>query len=190
MPTITLTKGANASVTHNVPTATTITVGFSWDVVHSNGPMTEVVPCAIACGQDGLAVTAQHVVFFNQMLSPDEAVSYEPDGSLPGGDVEQVEVDLQRIPSNVMSIALILYVNPDLRQPGTFDSVRDCVVRVLDRAGSEVIRYPVEAADLGPTSAVVAGELYRRQNEWKFRAIGQGFAGGVADVAKNFGFEL
>ena len=63
-------------------------------------------------------------------------------------------------------------------------------MRVLDRAGSEVIRYPVEAADLGATSAVVAGELYRRQNEWKFRAIGQGFAGGVADVAQNFGFEL
>ena len=190
MPAITLSKGANASVTHNVPTATTITVGFSWHVVQSNGPATEVVPCAIACGQDGLAVTAQHVVFFNQMLSPDEAVSYEPDGSLPGGDVEQIEVDLQRVPSNVMSIALILYVNPDLRQPGTFDSVRECVVRVLDRAGSEVIRYPVEAADLGATSAVVAGELYRRQNEWKFRAIGQGFAGGVADVAQNFGFEL
>lgn len=190
MPTITLVRGANASVTQNIPTATTVTIGFTWNVVQATGPTTEVVACAIACGQDGKAVSAQHVVFFNQLLSPDEAITYEADGSLPGGDNEQIEVDLQRVPSNITTIALLLYVNPDLRQPGTFESVRDPVVRVRDRSGGEVIRYPIESADLGATSAVVAGELYRRQNEWKFRAVGQGYAGGVSEVAAAFGFSL
>lgn len=190
MSPVTLIRGANASVTNLLPAVTNITVGFSWTVVQSNGPATEVVACAIVCGQDGKAVSGEHVVFFNQMLSPDEDVAYEPDGSLPGGDQEQIDVTLSKIPSNVMSIAFVLYVNPDLRNPGTFDGVRDAVVRVLDRAGAEALRYPIETKDLGPTSAVVAAELYRRGNEWKFRAVGQGYAGGVRDVAKNFGFTL
>jgi len=189
MPTV-LVQGANASVSKALPTAASVTVSFAWDVVQAQGPTTEVVPCAIVCGQDGKAVTSEHVVFFNQKLSPDEAVAYDADGSLPGGDAEQIDVDVATIPSNVMTVAFVLYVNPDLRRPGTFDGVRDVVVRVLDRSGTEFIRYPVETRDLGSASAMLAAELYRRGDEWKFRAVGQGYADGIKDVARDFGFEL
>ena len=97
MSPVTLIRGANASVTNLLPAVSNVTVGFSWSVVQSNGPATEVVACAIVCGQDGKAVSGEHVVFFNQMLSPDEEVVYDPDGSLPGGDQEQIDVSLAKI---------------------------------------------------------------------------------------------
>lgn len=63
---------------------------------------------------------------------------------------------------------------------------------MLDRSGDEFIRYPVDThdKDLGATSAMLAAELYRRGDEWKFRAVGQGYVGGVSDVARDFGFSL
>lgn len=192
MPSTILVRGANTSVSKALPSVSNITIGFSWDVVHGNGPATEIVACAIVCGQDGKAVTDEHVVFFNQLLDPDEGVLYDESGDLPGGDAEQVEVNVGGIPSNVARIAFVLYVNPDLRRPGTFDSMRNAAVRVLDRSGDEFIRYPIDTTDkeLGATSAMLAAELYRRGDEWKFRAVGQGYVGGVRDVARDFGFSL
>lgn len=189
MSTTTLTKGANVSLASLIPMARNIVVGFSWDVVQGNGPQTEVAAFVVACGQDGRAVSNDHAVYFNQLMDPDETITYE-NGTLPGGDDEQVEIDLSAIPSNIARIAFILYINPDLRTPGTFDAMRSGKVRVLDRAGNEVVNYQIKSDLEHGISALYACELYRRNNEWKFRAVGQGFRGGVQDVTEFFGLTL
>lgn len=184
-----LTKGQNVSLSRLMPMSKNLVVGFSWDVVRSNGPTTEIVPFVIACGQDDKAVSNEHAVYFNQLMEPEGSITYEGDG-LPGGDAEQVEINLDQVPSNIVNIVFLLYVNPDLRTPGTFDAMRSGKIRILDRAGNEVVTYDIKA-DIDPSvSAMYACELYRRNGEWKFRAVGQGFAGGVKDVAKFFGLTL
>lgn len=81
----------------------------------------------------------------------------------------------------------MLYVNPDLRNPGTFAALRAGHVRLLDRAGTPVVRYELDPAELSGLSAVVAAELYRRSGAWKLRAVGTGFTGGIHDVARYYG---
>lgn len=184
--TLALVQGQNAPLARLIPGANDILVGFGWDVIQGNGPTTDIVPAVIACGADGKAVSREHFVFFNQLESPDQAISYTPEEV--GKDNEQVELSLNSIPSNVMTIAFILYVNPDLRSPGTFRSMRDGYVRVMDRGGNEVLNYPLPSAP--EINAMYMGELYRHNGEWKFRALGRGFNGGVQEVAALFGVSL
>lgn len=182
-----LTKGANVSINDILPGAKSITMGFSWDVIESKGSLTEVVASVIACGQDGQAVSKEHVVFFNQLMSPDESINMvQP--SLTTQDKEQIEINLNEIPSNILTLAFILYVNPDLRNPGTLESMKKGVVKILDRSNTEVLRYEITPNDTQGVSAICVGELYKRNGQWKFRAVGQGYAGGIKDVSNYYGY--
>lgn len=182
-----LRPGQNVALARMLPGASHVTVGLGWNVVQGSGPQTDVVPAVIALGQDDKAVSPEHVAFFNQLATCDDAVGYEADGRLSGGDCERVSVDLAAVPPNVVTLVFVLYVNPDLRNPGTFDSLRSGHVRLLDRSGVEVVRYDIDIRGSLGLSALVCVELYRHQGAWKFRAVGQGFTGGVREVATAFG---
>ena len=183
-PSVRLQRGANTVVSTG-PTAGKVVASFGWSLVESRGPATEVVTAAILLGPDDRAVSPDALVFFNQLASPDGEVRYVPDG-----EQDAIEVDLPSVPSGVEKIALVVYVNPDLRQPGSFAAVRGPYVRLLDRAGNEILRYDILAADTREASAVIFGELYRHRDQWKFRAVGQGYKDGVLGVARDFGLPL
>lgn len=180
MAPVSLTRGGNTSLSALVPTLGTVVVGFGWSVVESRGPAVELVPSAVLCGERGRALSDEHLVFFNQLSSPDGAVTYVD------GDAEQLEVDLDAVPAEVTSIVFVVYVDPDLRTPGSFGSVRHAYLRVCDRGGGELVRYDLED-DVGvDITAMVFGELYRHNGAWKVRAIGQGFSTGLRGVADSF----
>ncbi|MCL2090794.1 MAG: TerD family protein [Micrococcales bacterium] len=182
-----LQAGQNVALARVLPGASRVAVGLGWNLVQGSGPQTDVVPAVIALGQDRKAVSPQHVAFFNQLTICDDAVGYEADGRLSGGDRERVAVDLAAVPPNVVTLVFVLYVNPDLRNPGTFDSLRSGHVRLVDRSGVEVVRYDIDTKGALGLSALVCVELYRHQSAWKLRAVGQGFTGGVREVATVFG---
>ena len=185
--TLTFIQGQNAPLNRLIPMANDILIGIGWNESQPSGPTTDIVPAVIACGQDGKAVSREHFLFFNQLNAPEgAAIAYTSEEV--GTDKEQVELSLSSIPSNITKIAFVLYVNPDLRSPGTFRVMRDGYIRLMDRTGNEVLRYPLPAAlDL---NALYMAELYRHNGEWKFRALGQGFKGGVHEVANLFGVSL
>lgn len=184
MAPVTLTRGSNTSLSALVPTLGTVVLGFGWNVVESRGPAVELVPSAIVCGTRGRALSDEHLVFFNQLVSPDGSVTYADD------DAEQIEVDLDEVPEEVSSIVFVVYVDPDLRSPGSFGSVRSAYLRVCDRGGGELVRYDLED-DVGlDITAMVFGELYRHNGAWKVRAIGQGFSTGLQGVADSFGVRI
>jgi tellurium resistance protein TerD len=180
--TVKLIRGANASLSELVPILGTVVVGFGWRIVTANGPQTELVPSAIVCGADGQALSDEHMVFFNQLATPDGAVEY-----VHGGDEEQIELDLPSVPSEVDRIVFVIYADPDLRRPGTWGSVRSTYVRVLDRSGTEIVRYDVEPGIEPDVTALVLAEIYRHRGSWKVRAVGQGYASGILGVAGDFG---
>ena len=179
-----ISAGANIALTAGNPLLKEIVVGFGWNVVKSNGPITELVPSAIICGADGKALSDDDLVFFNQMLSPDGSVEYVSDG-----DAEQLEIALNQIPENVSKIVFVVYVDPDIRRPGNFGAVRSAYVRISDRQKNEIVRYDLAESSMDVT-AMVFGELYRHNGNWKFRAIGQGYSTGLAGVAKDFGVRI
>lgn len=184
MGVVKLASGANASLNDLLPVLGTVVVGFGWHVVASRSATVELVPAAIVCGRDGKAVTDDHMVFFNQLLSPDGAIQYVEQ------DEEQIEVDLTAVPPDVDKVVFVVYADPDLRRPGHFGPVRDAYVRVCDRGGAELVRYDLENPSDMNVTALVFAELYRHRDAWKIRAIGQGYSTGLQGVADDFGVRV
>lgn len=179
-----LVRGSNASLSELLPILGTVVVGFGWKVIEGKGPVAEVVPSAIVCNAAGLALSDEHLVFFNQLATPDGAVQYAE------GDDEQIEVDLAAIPEGVDKIVFVVYADPDLRQPGNFGAVRNAYFRVCDRSGSELVRYDIEDSSDIDVTAMIFGEIYRHRDTWKVRAVGQGYKTGLKGVARDFGVSI
>lgn len=184
MPVQRLIRGANTSLTEIMPVQGTVVVGFGWKLTASRAPSVELVPAAIICGPSGTAITDDHMIFFNQLLSPDGAVTYVD------GDEEQIEVDFAQIPADVEKIVFVVYADPDLRQAGHFGAVRGAYVRICDQSGDELVRYDVEKPSDMDVTAMVFAEIYRHRGGWKMRAVGQGYATGLKGVASDFGVAI
>lgn len=108
--TVTMVPGANAALTAENPDLTRVVVALGWDVIESHGPEAELVPLAVLCGDDGRALSNEHMVFFNQIVSHDGSVAFVDDA-----DDEEIDVDLSAVPPEVAKIVFLVYVDPDVR---------------------------------------------------------------------------
>lgn len=174
-----LVQGANTVLP---TTPGPLTLAFRWRLLDGRGPATEPVAAAIVCGPDGQALSPDHLVFFNELIEPTGAVRYVPED-----ERERIEIDLAAVPPEVASIVFLVYVNPDPRRPGSMAAIRALSIAAVDARGVEVARFGLPRLDDPGISALILGEVYRHDSWWKFRAVGQGFAGGIADVVRTFG---
>ena len=182
---VSMVAGANAALTAENPGLTSVLVGLGWETIPSRGPQAELVPMAIMVGHDEKAISNDHVVFFNQVASQDQSVTYASTD-----DKEEIDVDFSLVPPEVDKIAFIVYIDPDLRGPGDFSAVRSSYIRVASSDNRELVRFDIPLADNRLVHAMLFGELYRHRDDWKFRALGQGYANGLSGVAKDFNVEL
>ncbi|MHA7304375.1 TerD family protein [Arthrobacter sp. TMN-49] len=180
-----LVAGANAALTAENPGLDHVVVAMGWDTIPSNGPQVELVPFALMCDVDGKAISNDHLVFFNQLVSADESMTFIGDS-----DQEQIDVLLDQVPADVAKIIFLAYVDPDVRGQGTFTSVRSSHIRVANPQNRELVRFDIAAIQLASVTAMIFGELYRHRTDWKFRALGQGYSTGLAGVAKDYGIRL
>ncbi len=181
----TLVAGANAALTAENPGLDHVVVGMGWDSIPSNGPQAELVPFALMCDASGEAVSNDHLVFFNQLVSADASMTFVGDG-----DQEQIDVQLGLVPAEITKIIFLAYVDPEFRGQGTFGSVRSAHIRVATAENRELVRFNLGMDHLESVTAMIFGELYRHRDDWKFRALGQGYSTGLAGVAKDFGIAL
>jgi tellurium resistance protein TerD len=184
-----LKRGANAALTREVPGLTGLVLGMHWNAGAERALSDNLVFAALLCGADGRVRDDRDFVFFNQLSSPEESV-VERDAAL-GEDAEQIEIDLPSVPAEISRIVAVLYVNEGPAQRRTLGQLRSCVIRVLNREGNAEL---VRSEDLAPVfdaeTAVVLGEVYRHENGWKFKVLGQGYAKGIAGVAADYGVPL
>jgi tellurium resistance protein TerD len=185
MSVVKLVAGGNTSLTANNPLLKNIIVGFGWKVNQGNGPLTELVPTAIMCGEDNKVISDDDFVFFNQLETTDGSVKY-----VEGDDVDQIEINLSLIPEKVKKIVFVVFVDPDIRTPGSFGLVKNAYIRVADRENHDIVRHDVQDNGNYDITAMIFGELYRYKEAWKFRAVSQGYTTGISGVAKNFGVSL
>lgn len=177
--------GANAALTAENPGLTSVLVALGWETIPSRGPQAELVPMAIMVGADNKALSNEHVVFFNQIMTQDQSVTYASND-----DAEEIDVNLAQVPAEVEKIAFIVYVDPELRGPGDFSTVRSSYIRLMASDNRELVRFDLPVTDNSAVHAMLFGELYRHRNEWKFRALGQGYASGLTGIAKDYDLEL
>ena len=177
--------GANAALTSENPGLTELMIGFGWEIIPSRGPQVELVPLAILCDAQGTSLSNDHLVFFNQIVSQDGSVAFAGDS-----DTEQIDVDLARVPTEVAKIVFVVYVDPDVRGSGDFSAVRSAYVRVATRDNRELVRFNLPDGTVRSVDVLMFGELYRHRDDWKFRALGQGYSTGLRGVAADFGIDL
>ena len=190
--TVSLTKGGNISLTKQAPNLTAVAVGLGWDARTTTGTDFDLDASAILAGADKKVVSDKDFVFFNNLKSPNGAVEHLGD-NLTGegdGDDEVVNVDLANVPANVESIIFPVSIYDADARGQSFGQVNKAYIRVVDRnGGAELARYDL-SEDASTETAMVFGELYRNGVEWKFRAIGQGYAAGLAGIARDYGVNV
>ena len=189
---VSLTKGGNVSLTKAAPGLSAVTVGLGWDARTTDGQAFDLDASAIVCGADGRAVSDQHFVFFNNLTTPDGTVQHTGD-NLTGegeGDDEQVRVNLAGMGADVARVVFPVSIYDGGSAGQTFGQVRNAFIRVVNQAdNSELARYDL-SEDASTETAMIFGELYRNGDEWKFRAVGQGYSTGLVGIARDFGVNV
>ncbi|MCL2090797.1 MAG: TerD family protein [Micrococcales bacterium] len=187
---ISLSKGGNLSLSKTDPGLVRATVGLGWDVNSFTGEDYDLDAIALLVAEHGKVRSDADFVFFNQMQGAGGAVTLTGDNRTGegDGDDEQILVDLSRIPADVQKVVFgVAVYSPETV---TFGQVRNAFIRVVNTdTNAEIVRFDL-GEDYSTERAVVAGEIYRNGAEWKFRAIGQGYADGLAGVARDFGVNI
>ncbi len=189
---VSLSKGGNISLTKEAPGLTAVTVGLGWDVRSTTGTDFDLDASAILVDAAGKVTGDKDFVFFNNLQSADGSVKHLGD-NLTGegeGDDEQVNVDLAAVPAGVDKIVFPVSIYDGDKRSQSFGQVRNAFIRVVNQAGgAEIARYDL-SEDASTETAMVFGELYRSSGDWKFRAVGQGYASGLSGIAKDFGVNV
>lgn len=190
---INLAKGQKVDLTKGNPGLKNIMVGLGWDVnAYDSGADFDLDAAAFMLGGNGKCPTEKEFVFYGNLEHGSGAVKHMGD-NLTGegeGDDEQIEIDLTKIPANISKIAFTVTIyDADVRGQN-FGQVSNSFIRIVDETtGKELIRYDL-GEDFSIETAVVVGELYRNNGEWKFNAIGSGFQGGLAALCGHYGIEV
>jgi len=189
---VSLAKGGNVSLTKAAPGLTAVNVGLGWDVRTTTGADFDLDASALLCGAAGKVLSDQHFVFFNNLKSPDGAVEHTGD-NLTGegeGDDEMIKVSLAGLPAEVEKVVFPVSIHEADQRGQSFGQVTNAFIRVVNQADNvELARYDL-SEDYSTETALVFGELYRNGGEWKFRAVGQGYASGLAGIARDFGVNV
>lgn len=189
---VSLSKGGNISLTKQAPGLTAVTVGLGWDVRVTTGTDFDLDASAIAVNAAGKVYNDSYFVFFNNKQSPDQTVVHLGDNRTGEGqgDDEQINVNLAGLPADVDKIVFPVSIYEAENRSQNFGQVRNAYIRIVNQAGGEEIaRYDL-SEDAATETAMVFGELYRNGAEWKFRAVGQGYASGLAGIAQDFGVNI
>ena len=158
-------------------------VGLGWDPNQSTGYDFDLDASAFMLGEDGKLPQDEFFVFYNNPLSPDQAVESSGDdmtgGNSDGGDDETLSVDLTKIDARIKEIVFTVTIHKAEERRQNFGQVRNSYIRIYNAVSNEEIaRYDLDE-DFSVETAVEFGRLYKRNGEWKFEAVGQGYKGGL-----------
>ena len=189
---ISLNKGANLSLSKTDPTLSNLVVGLGWDVRPTDGQSFDLDASAFMLKNDGKVRNDSDLIFYNQLHSSCGSVEHTGD-NLTGqgdGDDESLILQLNKIPSDIERIAVAVTIHDAETRKQNFGQVSNAFIRVVNKdTGIEIARYDL-TEDASIETAMIFGEIYRNNGEWKFKAVGQGYAGGLAPLARNFGINI
>lgn len=190
---ISLQKGQKVDLTKGNAGLAKIIVGLGWDTnKYDGGKDFDLDAAAFLLSDSGKVASDADFVFYNNLKHSSGSVEHTGD-NLTGagdGDDEQIKVDLSKVPANVSKIDFTVTIHDAETRCQNFGQVSNAFIRIVDEANNkELLRYDL-GEDYSVETAVVVAELYRNGTEWKFNAVGSGFKGGLAAIAKNFGLNV
>jgi len=191
---VSLSKGGSVSLTKaaGTSTLTSVTVGLGWDPRAGFGAIFDLDASAIILGSNKRALSDSDFIFYSNLTSPTGAVVHTGD-NIDGegeGDDEQIIVDLSLLPPAAISIVVIVSIDEAISRGQNFGVVDNAFIRIVNNTdGAELARFDLTDGAMSDI-AIAFGELYLDGAEWKFRAIGDGYAGGLAEAVTAYGINV
>ena len=190
---ISLAKGGRVSLSKEAPGLKKIRVGLGWDAnATDTGTDFDLDASAFILGADGKVLGDEWFIFYNQTTSPDGAIIHQGDNKTGEGegDDEVVEIDLDKVDSRVDKIVFTVTIHDAQARNQNFGQVSNSFIRVVDDSNNkEITKYELDE-DYSTETAINFGELYRKNGEWRFKAVGDGFNEGLAGFAKMYGVNI
>ncbi|PHV08178.1 chemical-damaging agent resistance protein C [Janthinobacterium sp. BJB412] len=189
---ISLQKGGNVNLSKEAPGLSKMTVGLGWDARATDGAPFDIDGSAFLLKADGKVRGDADFIFYNNLKSVEGAVGHSGDNRTGAGDGddETITIDLSTVPADVERIAICVTIHDGEARKQNFGMVQKASVRCVNSNGNvELARYDL-SEDGSVESALVFGEVYRNGGDWKFKAVGQGFKGGLGPLAASFGVSM
>ena len=174
--TINLQKGSNALISASGQDA--IIVHLGWKVPENY----ELDASAFMLNASGTVLNDDNMIFFNQPASPDGAVHYHNDKQL-------FTIALSRLNPAIQKIAFTLTLYEGVERRQQFKNLHQAEIEVF-KDKEELVHYDLATQELNQETALIFAELYLNKGQWKFRAVGQGFNGGLAALCAHFGVSV
>lgn len=188
---ISLQKGGNVNLNKEAPGLKKLLVGLGWDPRATDGKEFDLDGSVFLLNASGKARSDADFIFYNNLKSADGSVAHSGDNrsGQGDGDDETVTIDLDKVPADVDKISVCVTIHDAAARSQNFGMVSKAFIRCINGADNkEIARFDL-SEDSSVETAMIFGEIYRAGAEWKFKAIGQGFAGGLAPLARSFGID-
>lgn len=193
--TVSLSKGGRISLSKEAPGLSKIYIGLGWDCRTTDGSPFDLDSSIFLLNSSGKVRSDSDFVFYGNLKAVDGAVEHLGD-NLTGagaGDDEVMKLNLTQLDSNapdVEKLAVVVTIHEAEGRKQNFGQVNNAFIRILnDENQSEIVRYDL-SEDFSMETALVFGEVYKKGGEWRFTAVGQGYAGGLAAACKDYGVNI
>lgn len=189
---VSLAKGGNISLSKEAPGIESVLVGLGWDVRATDGAAFDLDASCFMLTETGKVAGDDGFIFYNQAKSTCGGVEHTGDNKTGegDGDDEAIHVELSKVPANIAKLVFAVTIHDAESRKQNFGMVSRAGIRIVNRKdNAEIARFDL-SEDASTNTAMIFGELYRNGNEWKFRAVGQGYDGGLAPLAKSFGINI
>lgn len=185
--TLELIKGQKYSLTNDNPRLTQLIIGLGWQAA---GAGIEIDSSAVLLTEAQRVSSAADLIFYGHPAADNQSVVVlKPEHWVGTGPVDRVQiaVRLDMIPTEYERIVFALTIHEAVKRQQSFSSLEGAYLRIMSAEDrTELLRYPLEGG-YSVETALVAGELYRYQSEWKFSAVGSGYAGGLDALCRSYG---
>lgn len=191
---VSLSKGGNVSLSKEAPGLTSLLVGLGWKARTTDGAAFDLDVSVFIVGENGKVRNDSDFVFYNNKIGDNGAVQHNGDNRTGegDGDDESVAIDLSKLSSDIKRLIFAVTIHEADSRSQNFGQVGEAYIRGVNNTGaSEIARYDL-SEDYSTETALVFGEVYRGStpDDWKMKAVGQGYSGGLASLAKDFGVNL
>jgi tellurium resistance protein TerD len=189
---ISLQKGGNVNLSKEAPGLNKMIIGLGWDTRATDGAAFDLDGAVFLLNSSGKVRSDADFIFYNNLKSTDGSIVHSGDNTTGAGDGddETVTIELANVPADVDKIVLAVTIHDADARRQNFGMVNKAFVRCVNATGNaEIARYDL-SEDGSTEAAMIFGEVYRNGTDWKFRAIGQGFQGGLGPLAKNYGVNV
>jgi len=189
---LSLSKGGNISLSKSEPGLKKILVGLGWEARSTDGTNFDLDASVFMLGSGQKVRHDEDFIFYNNLRSPCGSVEHTGDNRTGGGDGdgEVVRMELDAIPAEIQTVAVTVTIHEAEARHQTFGQVKNAFIRIVnEETGKEITRYDL-SEDYSTETAMIFGEIYRHNGDWKFRAVGQGYSGGLAAMCARYGIDV